>query len=321
MSTKIISVCLTIICGLLLIVLIAVPQKQTSTVKIGMLPTITATLPHWIAMEKGFYKEEGLSVEIYPNSSSASLVQAMINKEIDYVPGVATVDVMNAFASQSNQLKATIISHTQITKDEPFTALLVTKNSKIATLKDVEGKKIAVFPGNTAGAALKVFLNLKGVDIANISIIPVPPPEHITVLQSGDVDVSFAYEPLRSQLLEKYGAGEIYSGVYESLNAPAAIGVTIVSNEFIRNNNDAFRKLTSAWNKAIDFIANNNVEAREILGKNMKLEQAVANRASWIKATRSTNIDFSVLKKEVEQYQAMGIINRNFELQQEMVVK
>ena len=310
---------LAVITAICISVFFFIPEKKVEQIKIGVLPHIIPTLPHWIAVKEKFYEDEGLDIKIYPQRSSSVLIQSMINGDIDYIPGVATVDVINAFADSKMPLKAKIISHARIMKNTPFTGLIVTKNSAIATLKDIEGKKIAVFPGNTAKAALKVFLKNKGIDLANISMIPVLPPEHLGVLQSGDVDVSFAYEPLRTLLLQKYSAAEIYSAIYANLNEPAAIGVTIISNKLIQQNKSALNKLISVWNRSIDFISSNENRAREILKDKLKLDPSIAKNAAWVNATKTNEIDFKVLENEVISYQKMGIINATFTLDHGMV--
>ncbi len=296
-----------------------VPQKKMEQIRIGVLPNIIPTLPHWIAVEEKFYEDEGLEIKTYPQRSSSVLVQSMVDGDIDYIPGVATVDVINAFADSNSPLKAKIISHARIMKNSPFTGLLVTKNSSIATLKDLKGKKIAVFPGNTAKAALKVFLKEKGVDLTQVSMIPVVPPEHLGVLQSGDVDVSFAYEPLRTLLIKKFGAVEIYSAIYANLNEPAAIGVTIVSDNLIKNNKGVLKKLVAVWNRSINFISKHKQRAREILAEKLKIDRSIANDASWVNATKTNEIKFEELNNEILSYQKMGIIDSRFVLKKSMV--
>ncbi len=319
MNRRLTVLLLSVIAAISVTIFFYIPKKEVEQIKVGILPHIIPTLPHWVAVAEGFYEDEGLEIKEYPQRSSSVLIQSMVNGDIDYIPGVATVDVINGFADLKRPLKARILSHARIFKTSPFTGLLVAKNSSIATLKDIEGKKIAVFPGNTAKSALKVFLEDKGIDLTGISMIPVLPPEHLGVLQSGDVDVSFAYEPLRTLLTQKFGAVEIYSAIYANLNEPAAIGVTVVSNNLIKNNNSALKKLIVVWNKSIDFIRNNKERAREILGEKLKLEPQIANKAAWVNATKTGELDFETLNNEILSYQKMGIIDSGFVLDRRMV--
>lgn len=318
---KYIFIGLAIVAVLLTVVYYYIPDNKEENVKIGVLSPIIPTLPHWVAMEKGFYVEENLNVFEYPNNSSKVLVEFLQNNDLDFLTGVSTTDVINAFADKSNPLKAKIISHATIKSQEPFEGLLVPRGSTIVNLKHLENKTIAVYPGGTAEATLKVFLSNKGIDISTIKFKEVPPPLHLDVLRSGDVDCSFTYEPMRTFCLEGEKTREIYSSIYASFYDPVAIGVTVISDKLIVEKPELKIKLLKVWDKSIDFINNNPSEARSILMKYLKLDDFTAKNSSWVYLTKSNEINEEILKNTIETYKKIGVIHQSFEFDNSIILQ
>ncbi len=306
---KIIFISLTAIAILLTVYYYYIPDNKEVNVRIGVLPTIVSTLPHWVAMEKGYYKDANIKVSEYPNNSSKMLVELLQNNDLDFLTGVSTTDVINSYADINNPLKAKIISHAQIKSQEPFEGLLVPRGSTIVNLKNLENKTIAVYPGGTAEATLRIFLSKKGIDISKMKFREVPPPLHLDVLRSGDVDCSFTYEPMRTFCLEDEKTREIYSSIYTSFSDPVAIGVTVLSNKIIEDKSDTKNKIVSIWDKSIDFINSNPVEARKILMKYLKLDEYTSQHSSWTYLTKSTEMNEKTIENTVNAYKEIKVIN------------
>src|SRR5512139_2542214 len=58
------------------------PPTGAGTLRIGVLP-ITDVVPFYIAQEQGYFKKNGLNVELVPASSAAERDQMMITQQID----------------------------------------------------------------------------------------------------------------------------------------------------------------------------------------------------------------------------------------------
>ena len=313
MKKKILITGLLLLAVGLLIYLYRMPENKIETVRIGILSPIIPSLPHWIAMDKGYYEEVGLKVKENPQKSSKTLVDFLKNNDLDFLTGVSTTDVINAFVDKNQPLRAKIISHAQIREDKPFEGLLVPRGSLISNVKQLEGKKIAVYPGITAEATLKKFLVKHDIDISDIKFIKLPPPIHLKALRTGEVDCSFTYEPMRTYMLEGEKAREIYSSIYASFYNPSAIGVTVISKELINNKPNVAKKLISVWNKSIIFIDEHPKEAREILKKHLELDDYTAQNSSWVYLTKTNEIDKKILENTIKVYQEIGLISKDFE--------
>ena len=257
------------------------------------------------------YAAEGIEPKEYSFTSSSEPISAMANGDADFLPGVAMLDIMNGCSGLS--LHPILISHSRVTMTPPFECLIVPNGSPVANLKDLEGKTIAVNPGQASTAALKYFLTQKKVDVSTIRFRPLPPAQHLLALQSGDVACSHTYEPFRSLCLKGNGMHEIYGSVYASLNDPCALGGTLISYKLWVENRELAEKLIRVWDRSIRFIRDHRKEAREIMRKRLNLPDSVAQDATWVEACLSTELDRQTVEATIAVYKKMGLLDESFE--------
>lgn len=288
-----------------------VPKKDKTPVRVVVLSNIIPTLPHWVAVENGYYEKEEIEPKEYSFTSSSEPISAMANGDADFLPGVSMYDVMKGI--EKLRLRPILISHSRVSITPPFECLLVPNGSLIGNVKDLEGKTIAVFPGHTSTAVLKYFLKQKGVDITSIQFRPLPPPQHLQALQSGDVACAHTYEPFRSLCLEGGKMRELYGSVYASFNDPAAIGGTVISYKLWVENRPLAEKLIRVWDRSIQFIRDNPKEARDIMKKRLNLSDAVAQKATWVETTLSTELEKKTVEAIIATYKRMELLDESFE--------
>ena len=146
-----------------------------------------ASLPLFIAEEKGFLAEEGLQFKTTAIATSNQLVDGVVAGNLDCYIESSAVPVLAVELQSPGKLKVFAVS--EITRETPFDALLVKEDSPIKALSDLAGKKIGVFPGSTATNLLKKYLGDKGLDVSSITFVPMPPPNHLAALVRGSVHV------------------------------------------------------------------------------------------------------------------------------------
>jgi NitT/TauT family transport system substrate-binding protein len=141
-----------------------------------------------LAQDKGYYKAEGLDVEIDQGEGSAAAVTKVAAGA--YQAGFGDINAIIQMAS-SKPADAPVMVYMVYNK-APF-VVATKKSSKIAKPKDLEGKIIGSPAG---GAALKLFpafakhagFNEKTVKYSNMA-----PQLQETMLMKGDVDASLAF--------------------------------------------------------------------------------------------------------------------------------
>ena len=285
-------------------------RDESTTVRIGYL-NITASLPLFIAEEKGFLSDEGINYEALPIATSNQLVDGIVAANLDVFIESSAVPVLAVQSQAPGRLK--VFSVSSITKKAPFDAILVKEGSPIQNLPNLAGNKIGVFPGSTATTLLKKYLSDIGIDVSGITFIPIPPQNQITSLLTGSVDALHAYEPTIAIGLEK-GLRQIYGSVYADMLEPNPQGVAVISTKFLKEHPRIAKKAISALERAMVFMREDETEARKILAKRLNLDVSVANRSGFLYMLPHKEIDAAVFQKYADMLTTLGEIKGNIDV-------
>lgn len=270
----------------LIVSLVINNKTPDKVVKIGYAPNI-GYLPLHIAVEQKLFEEEGVRVELVQLQSAQQLYEALVRKEVDYVPFLSTVVILNGEAVSGGNVRVSTVS--DISLDNPFDGLLVKKDSEILTLKDLQDKKIGVFPGTTGMNFMKQYLQGKGIDVATIEFVQLAPPSQLPSLESGAIDAMFAYEPSVTLGVEKFGFRKLVDeSVFASQINHAAFGSYVFSTAFSNEYPKLADKIVRAMDKGNAVISNDPSKARSIAKKIYNLDDAVAQKVSMVKMIPST---------------------------------
>ena len=278
-------------------------KKDKNTVKIGQLP-ILASLPLYVAQENGYFTEQGIEIEVFNLQSSNQLVDAVVRGDIDIVVESSAVPALIVETIDSNKLK--IFSVSDITPETPFDSVIVKADSTLESLEDLENKKIGVFPGSTATNLLKKYLTEQGIDISTIEFIQIIPPNQLSALYAGSIDALHPYEPSTTIAIESGNAKKIYGSVYASQLNHNPQGVALISTAFLKSNPELAKKTIAAFDKASDFIEQNDEETRKIIEKYVGVDENVANNVVILYMGRSDEIDSVIMQEYADMIFEIG---------------
>jgi NitT/TauT family transport system substrate-binding protein len=226
-------------------------------VRIGYLQADIHQLSCWVAIEKGFYKEQGLDVEVAgifkagPEEMSAFAAGELDMGYVGEAP--ATTAVANGAA------KVQVLAQV----NTEGSAIMVGKDAAIAKVTQLAGKSVAV-PGHST---VQDFLVRKALDqnkvpAGKVKIMVVKPPEMIGALRTKQIDAFIAWEP--------YPAKARTMGVGKVLITSAKIWpghpccVLVADEKFLKDRPDDAMKMVAAHVKATDFINQHPKEALAI---------------------------------------------------------
>ncbi len=225
-----------------------------------------ANAPALIADKEGFYKQEGLDVDLKALGDGPVIQQALAAGELD----VAYVGTPPVYQWYSRGLKSTILAKVNYGQ----AAVLVGDKSPIATLQDLKGKKLA---GVKKGSGMDVLLRgyvLKDKAGLNpdqdLNIIDMPPGNMNAALERGIVDAAFAWEPFVSQA-ELRGTARVLFDVNQALPQYPWY-VVIALPKTLQERPDDVVKLLRAHRKAVAFLNEHPDEANRIIADAFRLE-------------------------------------------------
>ncbi len=238
----------------------------------------SGALPFFIAEEKGLFEKAGIKYKKISIASSNQMVETLISGHADIIAESSIIPAL--FAETKSAGKTKIFALSDFSSTPPFDYILVKKDSPIKSLKDLEGKNIAVYPGSTATSFMKYFLNKNGVNTSTVRFTPMLPSMHIVALNSGSVDASHIYEPIASIGLLQ-GLTPLYDSVYSSIQKDSPLGVSLFSTDFVTKYPLKAAKIEVIFKEAMQFMRDNEEETRNILAKHINLKPEVAKRVNY----------------------------------------
>jgi NitT/TauT family transport system substrate-binding protein len=244
------------------------PEK--TTLKVGILP-IPDSAPIQIAIDKGYFKEEGLSVQPSIEVGSAQALPKVVSGSLD----VSLANYVSTFSLQQSGLgKFKIIADSFQAAPDTF-VIMVAKDSKIRTPADLAGKKIAVNTLNNIGTlAVTQTLKVSGVQVNPSQFAPMPLPDMAAALKNGTVDAAWMSEPFIS-INQKQGAQKLV----DSMAGPTAdfpVAGWGVSEEFAAKNPKTVAAFQRAVGKAQQLASTDRKVVEAALPKYSKIDAATA---------------------------------------------
>jgi ABC-type nitrate/sulfonate/bicarbonate transport system substrate-binding protein len=184
-------------------------RAETVTIKMGSLKLIHSITP-W------FYERfvpAGYKVEIIPFESPTDCKSAVVTGSVDFGTFGIAAGILGAAAHEP-----VVIFGSACNKGM---AVVARKDGPVETLKDLKGKRVAIWPGSTQEVFILERLRMEGMTIRDVESVRVSFSEMPAALARGDVDAYIGAEPGPGLSLST-GAGKIveypYSTPMGSLN-------------------------------------------------------------------------------------------------------
>jgi NitT/TauT family transport system substrate-binding protein len=193
-----------------------------------------------------FYEKfapSGYTVEVIPFESPTDGKNAVVTGTVDacihgiaaFILGAAAGEPVIVVANANNRGMAVVAG----------------VNTNIRTIKDLKGKKVAIWPGSTQEAVILERLRMEGMSIRDIQPIRLQFSDHPTALARGDVDAYVGAEPAAGISLAN-GTGRLveypYSTPIGSLNM-----ILSASQKAVKENPQRIEQIVDMHKKAVDY--------------------------------------------------------------------
>lgn len=303
-----------VLVALAALLLLACPQRSSPPpMRVRMAwPPLVASLTPFVAQRQGFFRREGVTVEMVNFANSNDMVNALVSGQLDVLPAVSLVPVVHLEIQHPGRVR--LFSHSRMRTRSAFDSIIVRQGSPLQTLGDLAGRRIGVFPGTSAPRMLAAFLRRQGVDPARVTTVSLPPPAQIPSLEQGAIDALFSYEPTTTVALQRGGYRTLYGSVYTALQDPCPIGSSVVSRAFERTHPEAARRAIRAIDGAVDSVRARPTEARALLPALLPLPRDVVGAVTLVDVTRADEIDGASLQRFVDLLHEVGETPSRFDV-------
>jgi len=285
-------------------------KKEPTKVSFGYQP-FGSNLTFYVAMEKGFFKEQGLEVTPEKIISANDAANAVINGNI---VGDATVPLNVLLNIEENQPGLMKIFMVKATSKEVWSDyLLVKKGSSINSISQLKGKKVGGYPGSAQQTLLKLILR-QFMDEKDIITVEMPPNTQLQGLDSGQIDALLTYDDIAVTALQNNIAQVLIENpICKYIMNPLYSFPYVLSSKFVKENPKTTRKIRDAMYKAADFIKTNETEARQIMAKWVGTKPEIAAKVNLWAQVKVEDVDKTALQKLAEIFYVGGVTKKKID--------
>src|SRR5918995_4308504 len=241
-------------------------RAQSETVKLGDLSAIS-NAAIYIAVEKGFFKEQGINSEISSFASAAKMVPALVAGELEVSVGSASAGLFNAVAQQAPF--RIVADKGQAREGFGFSLLTVRKDlvdsGQVKSFRDLKGKKIAILAkGNIQHYLVGKMAEEVGLTINDVELTFLNALSQVTAFETKAIDAAYAVEPWAARFAERGVAVPFRTPDQVKGLGPVQVGVIIYSGKFIKERRPVAQRWMNAYLKAAELFHKNGTKDPEI---------------------------------------------------------
>jgi len=238
----------------------ASPASAQTTVRVAS-AGIASDIGFFLALKKGYFRDEGLSVELTQMANAPQMIGPLGMGQLDVGAGTVAASLYNAVA-QNITIRA-VADKGSMRKGYGFSGLLVRKDlvdsGRFKTYTDLKGMKLAVGTFGSANAsAMNEALKKGGLKWSDAAtIVALQFPQHIVAYQNKAIDASMTNEPTATAAVQNglavrvagnddiYPAQQtavvLYSEIFARQKAPIAQKFMRAYVRAVRDYNDALK--------------------------------------------------------------------------------
>lgn len=285
-------------------------EKKPVKVSLAML-RLTSSAPLFIAMDKGYFKDEGIDIDAQWFDAAQPIAVATASSKVDVGATGITAGLYNMAAK--GQKLYIVADKGREEKGYSSSALLASTaeyDNGLTSIEGLKGKRVGITQkGSTFHYMLGRMLESKGLTLDDVTVVPLGKLSAVmAALQSGQIDACILNEPNITKVKNE-GYGKEITQV--SAVMPYQTSGIFYSPEFAKNK-DAAVRFMKAYNRACNEYYNAVVDKKDP----QKLDEVVKIISKYVKTPEEDirlglpYIDKNgVLKTQIDWYSSHGMID------------
>ena len=237
-------------------------QNDLEKVKVAEVAHSIFYAPQYIAIKKGYFKDNGLDVEIILTPGADKVASAVLSKDVQ----IGFCGSEQSIYIYNSGKKDYLVNFAALTKrDGSF--IVSRKKEKDFKLENLKGKYIiGGRKGGMPEMTLEYTLKENNIDLKDVTIdTSVEFVSMASAFISGTGDYVTLFEP-NATMVEKQGKGYVVGYVGEYGGEVPYTGYNALKS-YIKKNPDTIKKFTKSINKGLDYVhkTNNKKLAKELV--------------------------------------------------------
>ncbi|MEQ1773906.1 MAG: ABC transporter substrate-binding protein [Burkholderiales bacterium] len=227
--------------------------------------------PYFVAIDKGYYKAEGLDVTIDPGTGSVEGINRVASGTYQF--GFADINSLVKYRDnpQNSAIRAILMVY-----DTPAFSIVTLKSKGIAKPKDLEGKILGAPAPDGAYAQWPIFVDANKIDASKVRIENVGFPVREPMLAQGKVDAitGFWFSSYMNLKANGIKADDIVVMMMRDFGVDLYGNAIIVNPDFAKSNPKAVAGFVRATIKGIQ----DTIKSPESAIDSLMKRNAIANR-------------------------------------------
>lgn len=214
--------------------------------------------PLYLARAEGHLPES--EVKLVQFRSATQVMNALRTESIE--AGAVTLD--EAISLAAGGLDLTIVR----ALDTSSGADAIVCNADIGSMAELAGKRVGVENSALGAYMLLRALELSGLDLSQIHVIPLDPGGQATAMEKNEADAVVCFEPVRGNLLRS-GAKELFNS---TMIPGEIVDLLVVRTAVLNRFSTAISNMQAAWTMSLASIEADAPKAYAIMGRRLGLD-------------------------------------------------
>jgi NitT/TauT family transport system substrate-binding protein len=219
----------------------------------------------FMAMEKGYFKAEGLEIEPVPMAGGAVIVQGVTSGDLQF--GWTNVISLYQAVAEGFDFKLIAGGATNVRGSNETHAIEVVKDSPIRGPKDLQGRTVAVNTlNNIVHLMAMAWVDKYGGTSSKVKFVEIPFPQMEPALIAGKIDAISVQEPFAAAAARRPEI-RVLSNPWGDVLPKFLIASWFASDKWIQKNKTTAQAFVRAVNRGIDAIHADKEGARAAMIK------------------------------------------------------
>jgi NitT/TauT family transport system substrate-binding protein len=205
--------------------------------------------PWYVAVAKGYYKQEGLNVTIVPARGTADSIRALESGVVDL--GFIDVPSLVAVGTDNSTIRIVAVNYQQ----PPYSVFSLNPGANIIEPKDMVGKEFSAGNASLIPRIHQAFMKQHGLDPATLKIVNLDPASLVAALASRRVQAIGLFAMSESGIKRAVKDAEVKHMLLADHGLDIYSNGIGVKEEFLQKNPDVVRKFVRAslrgWKDAL----------------------------------------------------------------------
>jgi NitT/TauT family transport system substrate-binding protein len=229
----------------------AAPPPAVQTVRLGALGS-TSDAGFYIALDRGYFREQGLDVELVPFDSAARMVAPLSAGQLDVGGGSPSAGLFNAIA-RGIDVKL-VADKGSAPPGFGFEGLVFRRDladgGQLRTPADLAGLRVATSARGTAREpAMAAHLRPYGLTLQDVDMVELNFNEHASALAGRTVEAALVIEPFLTRIVDQ-NLGTLHERI-DTLLPGIQIAAVLYAGQFAQGNPEAARRFLVAYLRAV----------------------------------------------------------------------